>query len=179
MIKLFLVLFISLTVNVAASGSDFLVDMQNLTHEGLAEKYEVSDGEYPGSKIYRLRQVPPTLDEAKAIKKSEIDATTNFIRDRDGLSYASERFAMTEGAKLNWTGLLAANAILPLPMNILTIDDKPFQLADKNELMAFLMAVMNYDTAEGSPITSGRMLRMQVEAATTVAEVEAITDGRQ
>lgn len=132
---------------------------------------------------YGIELFKPTPEEelhrAKANKKAAIDANTSRIRDRDGLAYAGERFAMNEGAKLNWTGLLAASAMLPLPMSILTIDDKPFALADKNALMGFLMAVMAYDTARGSPVTSGRELRMMVEAAQTVEEVEAIVDDRE
>lgn len=119
------------------------------------------------------------LNDAKIAKKTAIDVNTNRIRDRDGLLYAGARFAMTEGAKLNWTGLLAASDILPLPMTILTLDDNPFEIADQKALKGFLMAVMSYDTADGSPVTSGRQLRMRVEAAATIEELDAIVDDRE
>lgn len=119
------------------------------------------------------------LDRAKRDKKSAIDANTNRIRDRDGLSYAGERFAMTEGAKLNWTGMAAMKDSLPVPFTVLTIDDKPFPLSDQAAIMKFLGAVMLYDTAPGSPVTSGRALRTLVEAAQTIEEVDAIVDDRQ
>lgn len=119
------------------------------------------------------------LDRAKREKKSAIDANTNRIRDRDGLSYSGERFAMTEGAKLNWTGMAAMKDSLPVPFTVLTIDDKPFPLSDQAAIMKFLGAVMLYDTAPGSPVTSGRALRTLVEAAQTIEEVDAIVDDRQ
>lgn len=119
------------------------------------------------------------LADAKAVRKAEIDANTIRIRDRDGLSYSGERFAMNEGAKLNWTGMAVMAASLTYPFTILTLDDRPFDLANQAELMRFLNAAMSYDTAPGSPVTSGRALRMRVEAATTMEEVEAIVDDRE
>lgn len=123
--------------------------------------------------------VPLTLDEAKLAKKAAIDANTDRLRDRDGLAHAGERFAMSPGAMLKWTGLMAAKDMLQFPLVILTMDDQPFALADKNALMGFLMAVMAYETAEGSPLTSGRILRARVEAAQTIEEVDAIVDDRE
>ena len=125
------------------------------------------------------RGIPTSLDAAKAAKNAAIDANTNRIRDRDGLAHAGERFAMGEGAMLKWTGLVAAREFLPLPLTILTLDDKPFALANTAALMAFAGAVLGYETAAGSPLTTGRALRQRVEAATTIAEVEAIIDGRE
>lgn len=119
-----------------------------------------------------------TLDEAKSAKKSAIDANTNRIRDRDGLAYAGERFAMSDTAQVKWTGLMAAKDILPYPLTILTIDDKPFVIADNVELLGFLVAVMGYETAPASPLSTGRVLRQAVEMARTVEEVEAVVDDR-
>lgn len=120
-----------------------------------------------------------TLDEAKTAKKAAIDANTNRIRDRDGLTHAGERFAMNDGAMLKWTGLMSAKDILPYPMVILTIDDKPFVIADQAALMQFLVAVLGYETHPDSPLSTGRALRQRVEAAQTVDDVEAVADDRE
>lgn len=122
---------------------------------------------------------PPTLEEAKAAKKSAIDANTNRIRDRDGLAYAGERFDMRDAAMLKWTGLLSAKDILPFPVTILTIDDKPVALADQTALLQFAAAVLSYETDPASPLSIGRELRQRVDAATTPEEVEAIVDDRE
>lgn len=122
--------------------------------------------------------LPLSLVEAKQFKKTAIDANTNRIRDRDGLAYADQRFAMNEGAMVKWAGLLAAKDILPFPMTILTIDDKPFVLADQAALMQFVAAVLGYETFPDSPLATGRTLRARVEAAQTVEEVDAIIDER-
>lgn len=119
------------------------------------------------------------LADAKTAKKAAIDANTNRIKLRDGLVYSGKHFSMTDAAKLNWTGMLAASSILPVPMTILTMDDTPHVLNTRQDLTDFLMAVMAYDTAPGSPLTSGRILRMRVEAAQTVDEVNAIIDDRE
>lgn len=119
-----------------------------------------------------------TLDEAKSEKKSAIDANTARIRDRDGLNYAGERFAMSDGAMLKWTGLMSAKDVLPYPMTILTIDDKSFPIASQDELMRFLAAVLLYETAPESPLATGRALRQRVEAARTVEEVAGVIDDR-
>lgn len=124
------------------------------------------------------KELPSELDEVKAEKKRAIDAATSRIRDRDGLAYGGGRFAMHEGAMLKWTGMMAAQDLLPFPFTILTIDDKPFILQDRQALSGFLVAVMAYEAAPDSPLVAGRALRMRVEAARTVAEVEAVVDDR-
>lgn len=122
---------------------------------------------------------PPSIDEAKAAKKDAIDANTNRIRDRDGMAYGGERFAMNDGAMLKWTGLMAARDMIPYPMTILTIDDKPFQFASQVELMTFMGAVLGYETAADSPLSTGRALRQRIEAATSIEELNSIVDARE
>lgn len=119
------------------------------------------------------------LREAKDAKKRIIDANTDALKLRDGLSHDGKRFSMTDAAMIKWTGLMAAAPVLQFPMHILTLDDEPYELASQAELMAFLMAVMNYETAEGSPLVSGRELRGRVEAAAIIEEVHAIVDDRR
>ena len=121
---------------------------------------------------------PPSLAEVKAKRIAEIDAKTNAIRDRDGLPYGGEHFDMRDTAMIKWTGIMAAMPILTFPLTILTLDDKLFTLADQAAAMGFLQAVLGYETAEGSPLTTGRALRQQVNAAATIEEVDAIIDDR-
>lgn len=151
---------------------------------GNPEKWEEKPDDYFTPEEWYALHPPPApapipLDEAKALKKAAIDTNTNRIRDRDGLLHASQRFAMSEGAMVKWTGLLAAKDILPFPMTILTIDDKPFTLANQGELMQFVAAVLGYETSADSPLTTGRVLRARVEDAQTVDEVNAIEDTRE
>lgn len=120
-----------------------------------------------------------TLVEAKNDKKAAIDANTNRIRDRDGLSFSGARFAMNDGAMLKWTGLMAAKDMIPFPFTILTMDDQPFQLSSQADLMRFMAAALGYETAPDSPLSTGRILRQRVEAARTVEEVGAIVDDRE
>lgn len=119
------------------------------------------------------------LREAKEARKAAIDANTDALKLRDGLAHDGKRFSMTDSAMIKWTGLMAAATVLQFPMHILTLDDEPYAIAGQAALMAFLMAVMNYETAPGSPLVSGRELRGRVDAAATVEEVRAIVDERR
>ncbi len=80
---------------------------------------------------------------------------------------------------LKWTGLMAAKDLLQFPMAILTMDDQEFILAGQQELMAFLAAVLSYETDPQSPLSTGRALRSQVEAAQTLEQVAAVADDRR
>ncbi len=117
--------------------------------------------------------------QVKARKKAEIDANTNRIKERDGLLFEHKRFSMSDSAMLKWTGLMAAKDILQFPIAILTKDDEEFIIADHSELMAFLAAVLAYETDPQSPLSTDRALRSQVEAAQTPEEVNSVADDRR
>ena len=119
------------------------------------------------------------ISEMKAGMKSAIDANTNRIRDRNGMFFKHRQFAMTETAQIKWAGMAAMIDKLSFPITILTLKDKPFQLADREELEQFLVAAMSYEFDPDSPLATGRELRMRVDAAETVEELEAIVDERE
>lgn len=127
---------------------------------------------------------PPTiiklpLEVLKMQKKMEADRNTDRIKLRDGLSFDGEHFSMTEGAMLKWTGLLAAKDILQTPYTILTIEDEPFVLRDKEHLLRFILAAMSYESDPTSALVTGRELRHRIKDAQTYEELETIVDNRQ
>lgn len=133
---------------------------------------------------YGIEMFRPTPEEAlsraKQSKKDAIDANTNRIRDRDGLSYSGERFAMNDTAQLKWTAISSMQDDIPFPFIIYTMDDEEFIFSSKTELKKFLFAGMLYESGDpNSPVVTGRILRNRVEQAQTVEEVNAIVDDRQ
>lgn len=122
------------------------------------------------------------VTRAKREKKAAIDANTDRIRARDGKEFNGGTFDMRDGAKANWSDLaiLAARGKIKYPKVILTKDDQPFTIKAESEMDAFLAMVESYFTDDpASPIVTGRMLRMRVEAAQTIEGIEAIVDDRE
>jgi len=122
---------------------------------------------------------PYTLTEAKIQKIADIDSrTTELIMG--GFPFGESNFSMSEPAQRNWIGLLSAyNAgMISFPFTISTVEEGMYQLADATVLMQFMGAFMLYQVDPNQPLGSGRVLKAQVNACTTVAQVEAIVDPR-
>ena len=125
--------------------------------------------------------VLPSLDEVKEARKAQIDKQTDVLRERYGMEYGGKVFAMSDGAKANWSDLaiLSARGKIKYPKAILTKDDAIFMLQDEAEMDAFLDMVEAYFTSDPtSPVVTGRNLRMLVMSKTTAEEVMAIVDER-
>lgn len=126
---------------------------------------------------------PPSmsLEEAQGIKKAEIDHRTNVMRERDGAAFKGAVFAMSDGAKSNWSDLaiLSARGKVKYPKIILTKSDEPFAIKNEAEMDEFLDMVEAYFTSDPkSPVVTGRGLRMLVMSKTVPEEVMAIVDDR-
>lgn len=122
------------------------------------------------------------LTRAKREKKTAIDSNTDRIRVRDGKEFSGGIFDMRDGAKANWSDLaiLAARGKIKYPKVILTKDDQPYVIKSEAEMDDFLAMVESYFTDDpASPVVTGRTLRIGVESAQTIEEVEAIVDDRE
>lgn len=124
---------------------------------------------------------PHYFEILKAKKVQDIDNKTEKIRDRDGMSYAGERFSMSLQAQANWTKLALGiiNNIIQFPyQGVQTIDDKWFVLNSKEEGMAFVLATANYENDPSSPVRQGRELKEKISKVTTKDELDKIVDTR-
>ena len=122
---------------------------------------------------------PFPLATAKTLKVAEIDARTAELI-MSGFTYDGSNFSMSESAQRNWIGIGTALSLgmLSFPMIISTVDEGTHELSDSTDCQLFLVAFLTYQSNPAMPLGQGRILKAQVQACTTVAEVEAIVDPR-
>ena len=129
----------------------------------------------PGTKIRIVAAEALELEDAKAEKIRLVDARTDELID-DGFSYDGQMFSLSEQAQLKLLGAFSGAAMLSYPVEWNNIDDTgTIQLADVAEVETFYSTAMA--TVEGY-LASGTALKNQINAATTIAGVDAITDPR-
>lgn len=131
------------------------------------------------------------LEKAKEEKIKEIDKKTERLLNKDGVvinfdfgnGVQEYRFSSTKTAKMNWMlllnvardciGGLADPSLIP---PVQTFPDEHFQtLSTPQMAFSFCYTVLS---AIESVRGSGAFLKNQVSNATTVEEIEAITDNR-
>lgn len=107
-----------------------------------------------------------------------IDGTTKRLTER-GFTHDGQRFSLSSAAQANWNRMAAKHAAgkLTFPTNeVSTFYGGRYSFADATEYEAFEAA---YFTAIEGVLESGRALRDQVNAATTVEDVDAVVDARE
>jgi hypothetical protein len=114
-----------------------------------------------------------TLDEYKAAKNATIDARTDAII-AGGFDFDGNNFSLSTEAQTNWIALAVFSNTFQWPVAVTTNDDREYLLSAAN-FPAFLYTGK---TKVGDSIASGRALKLQVNAAITKAEVDAIVDPR-
>jgi hypothetical protein len=113
------------------------------------------------------------LEELKAVRIIEIDNKTQNIIAQ-GFEFDSHRFSLSLPAQINWSGLVTLQSILTWPMKVTTWDDMEYTLTLEN-LLYFIGT--GKDVITGA-IDSGRALKVEINNATTVEELNAIIDSR-
>lgn len=119
------------------------------------------------------------LADYKQAKIDAIDARTSELI-MAGFPFDGQNFSMSEAAQRNWTGMgtVLALGLLPFPLPISTVDEGTYILNDQAHCLQFLGAYMLYQAHPAYPLSAGRVLKAQVNAATTKAEVDAVEDTR-
>lgn len=113
------------------------------------------------------------LATAKATKIGTVDARTGQLIGV-GFTFDNTQFSLSANAQINWVGMKTLESLITWPLNITTITDGEYSLSQAN-LNSFV------GTAKGSVqahLDSGRALKVQINACTTLAAVAAITDTR-
>lgn len=119
------------------------------------------------------------LASFKTHRITKIDTRTRELLE-SGFDYNGSHFSMSDAAQRNWAALGAAraNGMLTYPITISTSDEGSYLLEDDGDCLGFLTAYMAYQASPTSPLGQGRILKSQIEAATTVAEVQSVVDDR-
>lgn len=113
------------------------------------------------------------LDVWKAMRIEGIDKRTKELIAQ-GFVYDGATFSLSKEAQGNWTDLEAHKALITWPKAITTLDDDEYSLAEA-DLGDFRDAEIN---AKFGHVDSGRDLKIDIKAATTQAELDAVVDNR-
>ena len=114
------------------------------------------------------------LADYKENKKLGIDANTGVLI-LQGCLFEGVVFSMSSNAQRNWTALDTVRDELTYPFPVSLKDDSEFIFTDVTHYHTFSMTAMGTANAH---YTSGRTLKMQIDSATTKAEVDAVEDTR-
>jgi len=113
------------------------------------------------------------LASNKAARYNAVDFRTTQLIEA-GFTYASKSFSLSGPAQLNWLTLQAIANKFTWPVKISTLDNGEYSLEQVN-LDAF--AQIAKDKTQGH-LDSGRALKLQINAATTQAALDAVVDTR-
>jgi hypothetical protein len=113
------------------------------------------------------------LSARKAAKIAAIDSRTDDLI-RQGFAFDGKNFSLSTEAQGNWTALFVFKDILSWPIPVTTNDDEEYSLTLEN-LPSFCLSAAGVVNAA---ISSGRALKIAANAATTIAELDAVVDNR-
>lgn len=107
-------------------------------------------------------------------KYQEIDEKTEELI-LSGFIFNGVEFSSSDRAQLRWLGLYALKEFVSYPHLISTKDDGVYSIGTLVELTNFTNTAFNH---VASHIASGNLLKQQLKACTTKAEIESIVDNR-
>lgn len=113
------------------------------------------------------------LAMTKEEKNAAIDLKTKALICQ-GFTFDGAVFSLSLKAQINWLGIKTLEALTTWPVTITTIDDNSYSLAQA-DLDSFMSQALG---TKQSHLDSGRALKVQVNAATTVEGVDAVVDNR-
>lgn len=135
----------------------------------LEDNVRVSDGIYVDSAV--------SLDNYKLLKNNAIDDKTGELISA-GYTYASKQFSLSANAQTNILALFATkdNPALTYPIEYNTLDDTDnYMVTDATDLENMYLTAL---ATKKASVDSGTLLKDQVRASTTRAQVDAVIDNR-
>lgn len=152
--------------------ADYIINPDLSAVEGIPSKFWKITGDAV-SEMSQAEKDSLFLSDNKEARRKAIDAKTVQLIGQ-GFTFDSNTFSLSEPAQLNWVGLKTLEAALTWPVNITTKDDKQYSLTQAN-LDSFMGTGL---AAKQAHLDSGRALKLQVDAATDQATLDAIVDNR-
>lgn len=83
--------------------------------------------------------------------------------------------SLSDEAQRNWIALMVVSPYLTYPYTVTTIDDNAYAFGSSGELQQFCMYCMQ---VVSSCINSGRALKIKINSANTIEDINAIVDNR-
>lgn len=158
------------------SSEDWLINPDLSNVEGVDKKYWKIEND----QIVEMDQAEKDIvdsAELAAYKKNKnlsIDAKTKELIE-SGITYNNVLFSSSETAQNNWLAMDQLRDDLTYPFGVTTFDDSEYTFQDAGELHTFVL--VGFATIEPH-YSSGRSLKIQVNGASSIAEVDAIEDNR-
>lgn len=115
-----------------------------------------------------------SLTAVKQSKRTAIDARSQAIIG-EGFTFDGQRFGLSPEDQQHLTGLFAFQAGLTFPIDLTTLDDTAYVVADAAALQNLCGAALGTVKAA---IDSGRTLKIAVNDAADAAAVDAVVDNR-
>lgn len=151
--------------------SDVLINPELPT--GVAQKYwKVNEGSIVEMNSSEKNSID--LPGAKLDKIAAVQAKTAY-NESIGVPYNNYRFSVTPAAKSNWLAVVISKDSLSYPFSAPTGFNSIYSFQDANDVVGFFGSSMAYLKYWEE---SDENLVIAINACTTVAEVEAITDDR-
>ena len=154
-------------------GVTYITD-SNTTIVYVADDFTANEGIVCDDTV--AAHVPQTLAEAKAAKNGLIDTRTQDIIAQ-GAPYDGHYFSMGYGDQLSYIALdlacVQGQAVFPIEVRDMV--DAPYYLADAAAYYTFFFTGLGYVQAV---LAGGRAIKDQVNACTTIEQVNAIVDPR-
>jgi len=164
--------FKDILVEIYCNGFDCSVVMsEELTAEQQTELAAVVE-DYKGEPDDPVRDLE--IERAKRIK--EVNSKTDRIIAK-GVEFDGHTFSLSLPAQKNWMGSLVAEheSWNTYPYPVSTKDDGEYLIQDVATLKQFSLTVLG---AVQVALAEGRALKKLIKAATTLTELDAITDDR-
>ncbi len=116
------------------------------------------------------------VDEYREQRKTLTDIKTSALIE-DGFTYDSVLFSQSAFAQHNWLGLFVKKADINYTggKKVSTMDGSQYSIPDQTEMTNFWNAGQD---AKEAHYDSGRAIKLQLNAATTIAAIDAIVDNR-
>lgn len=158
------------------SSQDWLINPDLSNVQGVAEKYWkiVNDEVVEMDQSEKDAVDAAELAAYKKAKNLIIDAKTKELIE-SGITYNNTLFSSSETAQNNWLAMDQLREELTYPFAVTTYDDDEYEFQNADELHTFVL--VGFGTIEPH-YSSGRSLKMQVNAASNIAEVDAVQDNR-
>lgn len=136
------------------------------------------------SKFRALKAEEMAAIEAQKAAKAFIKRKADRIKAADsksqtliynGFTFNNKVFSMSLEAQTNWAAIQANRANLTYPFEVSTKDGGSYSFANSEEVNTFYLAGFEF---KANILAGGRILRANLNAATTNEELNAVVDNR-
>jgi len=140
--------------------------------------YDKVDGVVTEEDVGVISEYSEIVGINKRVKLAQIDMRTKRLIYQ-GAPWPPKApvaiMSLSDEAQRNWIALMVVSSGLSYPYAVTTIDDNQYNFGDVTELQQFCLYCLSVVSGR---IATGRTLKLQVNACTTIQQLDAIVDNR-